>query len=74
VFVTSWNWAYLTEFACFKPTYLLEDNPGDFSFFFDTSLRRVCYIAPERFLTSGEKFDFPIVHVYDLVTFVWVAY
>jgi phosphoinositide-3-kinase, regulatory subunit 4 len=54
VLVTSWNWAYLTDFACFKPTYLPEDNPADFSFFFDTSLRRVCYVAPERFLTSGE--------------------
>jgi len=52
--VTSWNWAYLTDFACFKPTYLPEDNPADFSFFFDTSLRRVCYVAPERFLMSGE--------------------
>jgi phosphoinositide-3-kinase regulatory subunit 4 len=54
VLVTSWNWAYLTDFACFKPTYLPEDNPADFSFFFDTSLRRVCYVAPERFLTSGD--------------------
>lgn len=53
--VTSWNWAYLTDFACFKPTYLPEDNPADFSFYFDTSLRRICYVAPERFLTSGNK-------------------
>ncbi|KAJ9053456.1 Serine/threonine-protein kinase [Entomophthora muscae] len=49
VLVTSWNWAYLSDFASFKPTYLPEDNPGDFSFFFDTSSRRSCYLSPERF-------------------------
>ncbi|KIW44356.1 uncharacterized protein PV06_05370 [Exophiala oligosperma] len=51
--VTSWNWLYLTDFSSsFKPTYLPEDNPADFSFYFDTSSRRTCYIAPERFTTS----------------------
>ena len=35
----------------FKPTYLPEDNPAEFSYFFDTSRRRTCYIAPERFKT-----------------------
>ncbi|KAI8905706.1 hypothetical protein DFJ77DRAFT_435262 [Powellomyces hirtus] len=54
VLVTSWNWAYLIDFSSFKPTYLPEDNPGDFSFFFDTSSRRVCYLAPERFYAPGE--------------------
>ena len=29
------------------------DNPEDFNFFFDTSRRRVCNIAPERFLASS---------------------
>lgn len=56
--VTSWNWLYLTDFSSsFKPTYLPEDNPADFSFYFDTSSRRTCYIAPERFTTanSGEQ-------------------
>ena len=33
---------------------LPDDNPGDFSYFFDTSGRRTCYIAPERFYTSAE--------------------
>lgn len=48
--VTSWNWLYLTDFSSsFKPTYLPEDNPADFSFYFDTSGRRTCYLAPERF-------------------------
>lgn len=51
--VTSWNWLYLTDFSSsFKPTYLPEDNPADFSFYFDTSGRRTCYIAPERFTNS----------------------
>ncbi|KAJ9613161.1 Serine/threonine-protein kinase [Cladophialophora chaetospira] len=55
--VTSWNWLYLTDFSSsFKPTTLPEDNPADFSFYFDTSGRRTCYIAPERF-TSTEMPD-----------------
>jgi phosphoinositide-3-kinase regulatory subunit 4 len=55
VLVTSWNWLYLTDFSSsYKPTYLPEDNPADFSFYFDTSGRRTCYLAPERFLRSGE--------------------
>ncbi|KAK9239906.1 hypothetical protein V1525DRAFT_371857 [Lipomyces kononenkoae] len=55
IVVTAWNWVYLTDFASFKPTFLPEDDPADFSFFFDTSLRRVCYVAPERFYGPGEK-------------------
>lgn len=51
VMVTSWNWVLLTDFASFKPTFLPEDNPADYSYFFDTSRRRTCYIAPERFKT-----------------------
>ncbi|XP_043922670.1 phosphoinositide 3-kinase regulatory subunit 4 [Protopterus annectens] len=50
VMVTSWNWVLLTDFASFKPTFLPEDNPADFNYFFDTSRRRTCYIAPERFV------------------------
>ena len=33
--------------------YLLQDNPADYSFFFDTSRRRTCYIAPERFVDDS---------------------
>ncbi|KAF9174249.1 Serine/threonine-protein kinase, partial [Mortierella sp. AD010] len=51
--VTSWNWVYLSDFAGYKPTFLPEDNPADFSFFFDTSSRRTCYLAPERFYKPG---------------------
>ena len=46
IIVSSWSWLTLTDFASFKPTFLPEDNPADFSYFFDTSRRRVCYIAP----------------------------
>ena len=57
--VTSWNWLYLTDFSSsIKPPTLPEDNPADFSFYFDTSARRVCYIAPERF-TSGSTDEAP---------------
>lgn len=49
--VTSWIWLLLTDFASFKPALLPEDNPADFSYFFDTSRRRTCYLAPERLVT-----------------------
>ncbi|KAF4603205.1 Serine/threonine-protein kinase [Pleurotus pulmonarius] len=55
ILVTSWNWVYLTDFASYKPTYLPLDDPSDFSFFFDTSGRRTCYIAPERFYTAADN-------------------
>ncbi|KAK9463138.1 uncharacterized protein V1516DRAFT_700700 [Lipomyces oligophaga] len=55
IVVTSWNWVFLSDFASFKPTFLPEDDPADFSFFFDTSLRRVCYVAPERFYKPDQK-------------------
>ncbi|XP_077247976.1 serine/threonine-protein kinase VPS15-like isoform X1 [Tasmannia lanceolata] len=53
VVVTSWNWLYLTDFASFKPTYIPDDDPSDFSFFYDTGGRRRCYLAPERFYEHG---------------------
>jgi phosphoinositide-3-kinase regulatory subunit 4 len=52
ILITSWNWILLSDFASFKPTFLPEDNPSDYSYFFDTSRRRTCYIAPERFVKS----------------------
>jgi phosphoinositide-3-kinase regulatory subunit 4 len=55
ILVTSWNWIYLSDFASYKPTYLPLDDPSDFSFFFDTSGRRTCYIAPERFYTAANN-------------------
>ncbi|RID77924.1 hypothetical protein BRARA_A00792 [Brassica rapa] len=53
VLVTSWNWLYLADFASFKPTYIPYDDPSDFSFFYDTRERRLCYLAPERFYEHG---------------------
>jgi phosphoinositide-3-kinase regulatory subunit 4 len=54
--VTSWNWLYLTDFSgSFKPVMLPEDNPAGFSYFFDTSGRRTCYLAPERFLPPDQE-------------------
>ncbi|GAA5855478.1 hypothetical protein JCM8547_007849 [Rhodosporidiobolus lusitaniae] len=56
VLVTSWNWASLTDFSSsFKPTYLPLDDPSTFSLYFDTSSRRTCYIAPERFYAAGSE-------------------
>ncbi|KAI5363352.1 Putative serine/threonine-protein kinase Vps15 [Septoria linicola] len=56
VLVTSWGWVYLTDFASsFKPVYLPEDNPADFTFYYDTSGRRICNLAPERFFMPGER-------------------
>jgi phosphoinositide-3-kinase regulatory subunit 4 len=43
----SWNWILLCDFASFKPTFLPEDNPADFSYFFDTSR---CFSFRARFL------------------------
>ncbi|ESN93225.1 hypothetical protein HELRODRAFT_187533 [Helobdella robusta] len=53
VMITSWNWVSLTDFASYKPVYLPDNNPTEFSFYFDTSRRRTCYIAPERFDDDG---------------------
>ncbi|KAK7314389.1 hypothetical protein VNO77_32911 [Canavalia gladiata] len=53
VLITSSNWLFLADFASFKPTYIPYDDPSDFSFFFDTGGRRLCYLAPERFYEHG---------------------
>ncbi|KAL1587914.1 hypothetical protein WHR41_03179 [Cladosporium halotolerans] len=56
VLVTSWGWVYLTDFSSvFKPVHLPEDNPADFTFYFDTTSRRTCYLAPERFVASTQS-------------------
>ncbi|CDO92553.1 unnamed protein product [Kluyveromyces dobzhanskii CBS 2104] len=53
IMVTSYNWLILTDFSEYiKPKYLPEDNPGEYAFYFDTSQRRTCYVAPERFDTK----------------------
>ena len=56
VLLTSWNWLYLADFSTsIKPGRLPEDNPVDFTVFFDSTARRVCYLAPERFISSGDE-------------------
>lgn len=59
IVVTSWGWVFLTDFSsAYKPVYLPEDNPADFTFFYDTSGStgtRTCNVAPERFLAAGQK-------------------
>ncbi|KAI0132396.1 hypothetical protein BJ170DRAFT_613811 [Xylariales sp. AK1849] len=56
ILLTSWNWVYLSDFTgSFKPTRLPDNNPALYSYFFDLSGRRTCYIAPERFLAPGEE-------------------
>ncbi|XP_023244916.1 phosphoinositide 3-kinase regulatory subunit 4 isoform X2 [Copidosoma floridanum] len=52
IMITSWNWILLTDFASFKPTVVAKDTPADFSYFFDMSRRRACYVAPERFVRT----------------------
>lgn len=54
--VSSSNWIMLADFANYsKPVYIPNDNPNQFSFYFDTSDRRVCNLAPERFYNSHQE-------------------
>ncbi|XP_029654815.1 phosphoinositide 3-kinase regulatory subunit 4-like [Octopus sinensis] len=52
--LTSWNFVFVTDFASYKPVYLSESNPTEYTFLFDTSHRRVCYTATERFYKSQD--------------------
>lgn len=68
VLVTSFLWVTLADFAFYKPVTLPENNPSDFSYFFDTSRRHCCNMAPERFVEQpstnidveghDQKFDY----------------
>lgn len=54
--VTSSNWVLLTDFSQYtKPVFLPDDNPSEFVFYFDSSDRRSCYVAPERFYRKEEN-------------------
>ncbi|KAL4253381.1 Serine/threonine-protein kinase Vps15-like protein [Abortiporus biennis] len=57
ILITSWNWLFISDFASYKPAMLPLDDPADYSFFFDTSGRRICYIAPERFYSTEGNQD-----------------
>lgn len=53
VLVTSSLSVYITDFASsFKQVYLPLNDPSDFNFYFGTSGRRTCYVAPERFYSE----------------------
>lgn len=56
ILVTSSNWLLLSDFSGkIKPTYIPDDNPTEFVFYFDSSDRRTCYLAPERFLKKDQS-------------------
>lgn len=66
VMVSSSNWIILTDFANYiKPVFIPEDNSSQFSFYFDTSDRRVCNLAPERFYNSTIGLKLPLKHNFD---------
>ena len=46
--MTSSRWLFLTDFATYKPTFIPQDDPADFYFFFDSSATGTCCLAPER--------------------------
>ncbi len=53
ILATSYNWIFITDFAPFKPTYILDDDPAEFYYYFQSQNRARCYIAPERFYSSS---------------------
>ena len=53
VMVTSWNWVFLCDLANFKPSILPQDDPSDFNYFFASSRRAACALAPERFVETS---------------------
>lgn len=56
ILLTGSNWLVLSDFAQYiKPVNLPDDNPSEFLFYFDSSNRRSCYVAPERFYSKAEK-------------------
>jgi phosphoinositide-3-kinase regulatory subunit 4 len=55
IMCTTSNWVVLTDFAPFKPSYIPDDDPTDFQFYFDSMARHKCYIAPERFSRQDLK-------------------
>ncbi|PWN36275.1 WD40 repeat-like protein [Meira miltonrushii] len=56
ILVTSSLSVYVTDFASsFKQVYLPLNDPSDFNFYFGTSGRRTCYVAPERFYSEDSE-------------------
>nr|CCA18528.1 phosphoinositide 3kinase regulatory subunit putativ [Albugo laibachii Nc14] len=55
--IVTWNWLFLTDFAPFKPTYIPEDDPSEYHYYFcaiDGS-GRSCSVAPERFYSPNAE-------------------
>ncbi|CCI47798.1 unnamed protein product [Albugo candida] len=55
--IVTWNWLFLTDFAPFKPTYIPEDDPSEYHYYFcaiDGS-GRSCSVAPERFYSPNSE-------------------
>ena len=51
-----------------------QDNPADFSFYFDTTEQHNCYLAPERFYNPKEgtpDFDDPVTEKMDVFAAGW---
>lgn len=64
VLVNSWKWVYVVDWAPYKPVNLPETDSSIFLFYFDTSQRRACYVAPERFGADGPKELTPEMDIY----------
>ena len=58
IMLTSWGWLHLVDFSSsYKPTFLPLDNPTSFRVYFDTTGRRRCSIAPERFAKDADTLN-----------------
>ena len=49
VLISTSGRAQLADFGAFKPAALPAHDPSHFTYYFDTSRRKSCYVAPERF-------------------------
>lgn len=61
ILVTSWGWVILSDFACYKPTCVPDNDPSDFIFYFqrktdsENHREKRCYLAPERLYTKKDR-------------------
>ncbi|CAJ0581598.1 unnamed protein product, partial [Mesorhabditis spiculigera] len=63
ILLSSSNWLQLADFASFKPTYLPLDNPSNYTYFFDTSRRQTCCMAPERLMSPVSPALRPLLRI-----------
>ncbi|XP_070561673.1 phosphoinositide 3-kinase regulatory subunit 4-like isoform X2 [Ptychodera flava] len=49
------KWIAFQLLCALNQSHKVKNNPSDYNFFFDTSRRRTCYIAPERFIDVSSK-------------------